>query len=48
MGESKARDPLVREPRRWYAFGALPVTPLGMERAARNAAECDKSVFPAR
>ena len=29
-----------------HGTGPLPVTPLGMGRAAQNAAECDTSVFP--
>ena len=29
-----------------HGTGPLPVTPLEMGRASRNAAECDTSVFP--
>ena len=49
MGESKGSGPhggrtqeVVR------GTGPLPVTPLGLGRAARNAAECDTSVVPVR
>ena len=48
LGKSEARDPLMEEPRGWIAQGALAVTPLGMGRASRNAAECDTSVVPVR
>ena len=41
MRESKARDPLVVEPRGWIAQGALAVTPLGKGRAAKDAAGWD-------
>ena len=49
MGESKGSGPhggrtqeVVR------GTGPLLVTPLGMERFARNEAECDTSVVPVR
>ena len=46
MGESKAQDTMVEEPKKWYE--AIVCHSLKEGRAARNAAECDTSVFPVR
>ena len=48
MGESKARDPMVVEPRRWHALGATVYQSLGEGRAAQDAAGRDRSVRPVR
>ena len=42
MGESKAPDPMVVEPRRWYVFrDHCSSRPSGMGRAAHSAAKRD-------
>ena len=49
MGESKGSGPHGRRTREVVrGTEPLPVTPLGMGRAAQDAAECDMAVIPVR
>ena len=46
MGESKARDPLVEEPRRWVALGATGCHSLREGMCCEERSSCDSQRAP--